>query len=441
MKININILKKIIYIILLFFSINYVNASIKICDWGDDLDITCKNWALIDDIKKVNSFSWNYTDFEKLFFGTKLNLKDKIDFTYSTPIWFFWINFNNKKDLEKTSYSTPVWYFGMSFTKNEERLDMQYITPVWFFGMYKWKNVDFPKLLELKKDLTNKEAINILLDSNLWDNEIKNKLYYLFPELNLSEILNYSNATLLFSNINWGIIIQNSELSFNLFKKLGIIEQSKKINEEISKKDFLEISSKINLRTNLRNDILYNIDDVFILDKDLIVKDIYFIYYLNKELKNLKQINNSNYLELKSCFELNWCNNVSLYLEYREKIEKLVVLSDISKLWVNIIWEISLEDYMKILFSIFWKEGYDKWWYDVYEYQNFIDILVESIIYKEDFEDMKFLNYNRFKLISIDLDLERLINILLKYREEIIKIYDEIDDKSRLFEILRKYLF
>ena len=303
----------------------------------------------------------------------------------------------------------------------------------------RYENIDKNLLKSGKLHITISEAINILYNEKYNKQEIRDKLYYLFPDINLEKILNYEDTSLLIANIRWETIITDKNLAFDIFKNFWLFNDHINKKSKINYFDFLEILSKINSKRNFKDYFLSNIDYIFNLTNEKIINDFFYIYNLNNELQYLKKINYNKYLNLKSCFEFNWCNNIDLYIKTKEKINK-ISLNQINNLWLENLKNVSIKNYLKILFLINWKDRYNSLWINKIDYNNFIGILVKSILYNESDYNLNYLTYNRLNLIQIDLNLKKSINRLLIYWKEIGQIYKINKDNQRLFDLIKNYL-
>ena len=303
----------------------------------------------------------------------------------------------------------------------------------------RYENIDKNLLKSGKLHITISEAINILYNEKYNKQEIRDKLYYLFPDINLEKILNYEDTSLLIANIRWETIITDKNLAFDIFKNFWLFNDHINKKSKINYFDFLEILSKINSKRNFKDYFLSNIDYIFNLTNEKIINDLFYIYNLNNELQYLKKINYNKYLNLKSCFEFNWCNNIDLYIKTKEKINK-ISLNQINNLWLENLKNVSIKNYLKILFLINWKDRYNSLWINKIDYNNFIGILVKSILYNESDYNLNYLTYNRLNLIQIDLNLKKSINRLLIYWKEIGQIYKINKDNQRLFDLIKNYL-
>lgn len=297
--------------------------------------------------------------------------------------------------------------------------------------------------IEKQNYLTVIESLNYIYWQKFTTQQLFEKLYYLFPYIKLEETVNYYDLSLLLVNIYWNIIIEDKELSFKLLTDIGIYNSTIWKTQFVYLDELLILLSKKNFFTDFKKNIISNIDNNFYINNEKVFNDLLKTYYINKQLKNE---NISNKDKLISCFKYERCSEMDLYINFNEEITNLINIKESKELWINfnnndvITWK----NYINILFKVVSKEEFYKNKYSLDEYNKFINILSEAIIYSEWIENTKltFVDY-------YSLQLELLTNEKLYYSIQYLtnnhlkiinNIYEKLNDKSKLLLIIRDYL-
>jgi hypothetical protein len=296
--------------------------------------------------------------------------------------------------------------------------------------------------------LTVEEWINYIHWQKLTKQELFEKLYYLFPYIELSDNLNYYDLSLLLINIYGNIIIEDKELSFKILNEIGLYNSNIWKTQLVYFDELLILLSKINSSVDFKNQIISSIWDSFYLNNEKVFNDLLKIYYINTQLKNENILNKK---KLISCLKYEWCYEKDLYINFYEKIHNLININESKNLWINInnigtsnknI--ITWENYINILFKIIWKDEFYSNKYNLDEYNKFINILTEAIIYSRWIKNTKltFVDYYSLKLELIFN--EKLFNsieyLTNNYLKSINLVYEKLIDKSKLLKIIRDYL-
>jgi len=269
----------------------------------------------------------------------------------------------------------------------------------------------------------------------MWNSE---NYTYKYLYLNVSKIrkedyMTYWKSALYFFNIFGWIYLWNEELAFDYLKQYWYIEKNKIISDKILTRDFIDLLSFIkNDLSNFQENINTYIDRNF-WDK--------------KYNLGLNEINNN--LEYVNLLNLYYVNNKKSFYALSDCIS-WVECTDLDLLKLNLSSDLKQEsdlytykDYMKLLYSNYWKDAYNIWKYSLSDYNKFVDILIESISYWNDFYNQK-ITYDSFRNLQKEILLHRNLQknisyLVTNHLDKILSIY-KTSSKDEMIWILRDYL-
>jgi len=278
---------------------------------------------------------------------------------------------------------------------------------------------------------------------NMKTQDIYNKYYYLLYEKNLNSSLDYTLLSWILVSKYWNIVIDDNNLSFDLFVKLWIFSENLKRNSKVKKSYLSNIIKKVQLNKSFKQDIKDNIDDVFSLDKKYAFDDFIKNYYINKELNSLSDKNKE---KLLACVNFESCVDYNYYYDFLDKINKKIDSFEYKKLWIEIDdnKELNWFEYSDVILRIIAKEWLYKWKHSLSEYSEFINIINEAIFYWEQIKSNE-VSYFTYKGLNVELltnkklfnSIERLSNTFF---DKVVDIYRKIQNKEKLLFVLRDYL-
>ena len=283
--------------------------------------------------------------------------------------------------------------------------------------------------------------------------ELYKDIYYLYNQIELEENSTYWEVTLLLINLKWKIYLIEQKQSLEIFKNLWYINNNKKETDNISYEEFVRLLLYINSKDikDFQEEILEQIEEITRLKTRQVFENLIKIYYINKELGNLRKEE-----KMLSCLKLEWCEDIEGYIDFMKWIEnkleevnlrnKRYIEREAEKLWIDLDDEneVTWEEYTKILYRVMWKQEYKKSWYTKQDYEKLIEILKESVFYKENFKTER-LNYFEYQKLNLFLlwynDIQKKIwNIVEKYLEQVLRIYDKLEKREELLIIFSDYL-
>lgn len=288
--------------------------------------------------------------------------------------------------------------------------------------------------------LTNSEAIEILTqtkDSKLYFEE---KLYYLYKDVVLKEDLTYFSLALLALNLDWWLIIEDKDLALKIAKDLWIIKSDVSWSLRVYYDDFINTLANIKTNNLFDTDVLKSLENKFNLSKYQIFLDLEKLYYINVELAKLS--NHQNEI-LINCYQYIECIDNKLFKSFDEKIYTFINQNEYKYLWINIDDStVNWNEYIKLIYKVFSKNWFYSWKYSFSELDLFTDILLDAVFYEQDFRDKKldYFSYNRLNISLVNSGLSFKIEKLIGFYDEINYIYKNINDKSKLFSLLKNYL-
>jgi len=408
-------------------------------------DYEIKEWYNMYVLVAYNSF-WSYKysdilniDYKKDKNNPYLDLKDDLLIfekyleTNAKLLCFSWENniidykfTTNKKYRIDKKYFLNNFYCFVRYTKDDKILHSNIVTNNLF---------------------DDKISIKDFLEFIYWNQEsddfFNKKFYFLLKNNDLNSDLTYENLSSFLINIYSNLIIEESDLSFELLKIIGIYKNDLIKGNLVDYENLVNLLSLINKHNDFKNKILSNIDTVFKLNNKKVYNDFIKTYYINMELNKLSDFKKE---ELILCFRLNNCNNYEKYYEFLQSINKLINKYEYKKLWININKknEITRQTYSEIIFKIIAKQEFYDESYTLFEYEKFIGILIEALFFDENIINDK-LNYFTYKSLNLELisnrELFDSISYLTKYHlKNINNIYEKITEKNELLEVLRSYL-
>ena len=413
-------------------SLGTLSAEFMICDnWninknGGTINEICDWWYLTGTIDWLNSFSWTYQELE---------------------IWSFWNNFT-KTEIEThwLNYNYSVGFIGNNF-KTKEFVKDYNINPVWFLGSYIWVDLIYPEkeiLRYWKLEVIEKSKKSSSKSWNIIRCETPEKVIWIDISIKKDNDSDYLN-------ISWDEHKDSIKLVQVLPKQKTFYIESWSDFNEFSLKDnrkyYYYVVAYNDCWTSLYSDIIklkYVKSEVenpyFSFKKKDVFLDLQKVFYINKELNKIEE---SKKDKLLRCYSYDYCDNTDLFKDFDKQIEKLINKEEYKEFKINenIIVK-TWDDYITIIYKVFGKSWFYSWGYEIKEYDKFISILVRAILYSENMgvEEIKYLSYKRMQISLMDTDLDKKIENLIIHLKEINIIYDKLEDKSRLFNILKDYL-
>lgn len=329
-----------------------------------------------------------------------------------------------------------------SYKIDDKYLDKRFSCEWEYFDLnWNYKKTDiFINDLNLNSYITNSEALTILLWIDNIDSYFKNNLYFLYEDINLDDRLDYFSLSLLLSNTIWDILIKDEELALNLMKNINLLSEDVSWRTIVPYYDFLEIYTKINSSNSFKNELNSSINQIFSIKKQDIFNDLVEIYYINREFRNLDKTEQEI---LFSCYTYAWCSDIELYKNFDKQINDKLYLSEYKNFWISSNdYVLSLRDYINLIYQVFWKDWFYKWSYKLYQYDKFINIISEAVLDWENIwnDKLGYSSYLRFQIYLVNSDLSTKLEKLINYLEEINKLYDSLNDKSKLLSLIREYL-
>ena len=266
---------KLLTIYILFFT-SWVFADFVICDSGNinynwkTISEICNNWYESLDISIIESFTWNYINYDLWFWWTDFNVDFENNVEWNFPIWFF--DWNKETQIKNINpeYNFITWYIWTANSFSDVIIDLDNNYVIWFFD-------------------ENKNTVTLNTDSNysfpiwyLWNHKIKKK-----------------------SSWGWNIVIQNDITYEEYFKEIFIKNINLIYFYKYSEYELEKFTDNL-VDLLLEKDSEVIISDVIKRRINLHIENSNFRIYLNQLLENLDDINNA--------FESTYNRNEKIYI-------------------------------------------------------------------------------------------------------------------------------
>lgn len=470
-------LRYIIILILYFFTIQTYANTLESLSWST---INITSWFI------WNNFNWNSSSKE-----------------YNTPLGYYWNNYN-EIHINKMENTIPIWYLwdykkiNPNWSKNwnpcilpekienlnidivnndfndsielswEKIINQENLTIYRIYPNYNKFNLDSHQftftdnniengkkyayylthsnncstlnsnIVKIKYDvelsfhtdknliknkyLSNHQIINILTQLELTPEEIFQRLYYLYPDLDINSFWDNGTVALLLLNVTGNLLITDKQIAFDIFQYLWLYRKNSHINEKIESSDFYKMLYFINKRSDFQEDILSNIDSVFSLDSTKLSQNIFEINSIKNQFKILSKDERKI---ITQCNTFLNCIDKEFYLQFKNSVKQ-------NKQEINSGIKMEINTWSELLFHIIQMHWHQNTEFNI--------ILSESFLYWEDMQDISFFEYQRFLLILQHSEFKDWIIKLWKYNNQIIHLYNQLEDKSRLYELLKKYI-
>ncbi|NDK07822.1 hypothetical protein EOM39_01090 [Candidatus Gracilibacteria bacterium] len=279
--------------------------------------------------------------------------------------------------------------------------------------------------------IKEKQALDLIYKGDS-TNQIYNLLYLNAPKFDSGAYLTYGKSSLYLINILAKTYISDEKLSFDALKSNGYLPPNVSLGDRIPQEDLIKILLFIEKDLSKFHIEIYDFVNANFGNKNynLVVNEINTnIYYIDKLNEYLKS-NENKFEGLLNCISKEGCMDFAI-IKTNTDIE--LEENDIN----------TYKDYMKILYFKYGEKSYKKYNYTNEDYNNFIDILVESISNGDEFYDTK-ISYNSFRNLQYEIllhkNLQKNISYLTeKHLQKILQIYGT-SKKEEMIWILRDFL-
>lgn len=284
--------------------------------------------------------------------------------------------------------------------------------------------------------LTEKQALDYIYISES-NNQLFNWLYLNISKFDSWSNLTYGKSSLYLINIIWKTYISNEELSFDTLKNLRYFPINTVINDKITEGDFINLLMFIekDLSKFQKDSYIYINSNYWNKKYNLVLNDIKKLAFFKAKLDYFKQNDSKTYDILSTCLLWESCSNLEILNKLNKEFDKLVFSQEKDIFSYN--------DYARLLYFELWYNTYKSKNYSLEQYNKFINILLDSITYGDDFYKWK-INYSSYISIQFevqkDQDLMKNVSYLVdKCLEKINIIYDS-SKKEDLLGVLRDFL-